>query len=48
MLLENGALYHICFRTLNITTPTFGDLLRVPFDFQGDHVLSIPVHWIAI
>ena len=48
MLLENGALYHICFRILNITTPTFGDLLRVRFDFQGDHVFSIPVRWIAI
>ena len=36
-------LYHICFRFLNITTPTFGDVFRVTFDFEGDHVLSIPV-----
>ena len=43
MLLENGALYHISLRILSITTPTFGDLLRVHFNFQGDHVLSIPV-----
>ena len=48
MLLVNGALYHICVRILSITTPIFGDLLRVHFDFQGDHVLSIPVRWITI
>ena len=26
MLLDNEALYDICFRTLKLTTPTFGDL----------------------
>ena len=48
MFLKSGALYHICFRKLNITTPTFGDLLRVRFDFQDDHVLSIPVRLTTI
>lgn len=26
MILDNEALYDICFRTLKLTTPTFGDL----------------------
>ena len=26
MVLDNEALYDICFRTLKLTTPTFGDL----------------------
>jgi len=26
LLLDNEALYDICFRTLKLTTPTFGDL----------------------
>ena len=26
MLLDNEALYDICFRTLKLTTPTYGDL----------------------
>ena len=48
MFLKKSALFHICFRILNITTPTFGDLLRVRFDFQGGHLLSIQVRWIPI
>ena len=26
MVIDNEALYDICFRTLNLTTPTYGDL----------------------
>merc|ERR1711966_14203 len=28
MMMDNEALYDICFRTLKLTTPTYGDLLH--------------------
>ena len=36
MVLDNEALYDICFRTLKLVTPTFGDLNHLFFFFQKD------------
>ena len=44
MLLDNEALYDICFRTLKLTTPTYGDLNHLVSASMsgGDDVHSIP------
>merc|ERR1712061_351318 len=34
MLIDNEALYDICFRTLKLTTPTFGDLNHLVAEYQ--------------
>ena len=33
-LLDNEALYDICFRTLKLTTPTYGDLAELSFNYN--------------
>lgn len=55
MVLDNEALYDICFRTLKMSTPTFGDLnhlisavmsgITCCLRFPGTVHLLIPNHW---
>merc|ERR1711862_560847 len=46
MLLDNEALYDICFRTLKLTTPTYGDLNHLVCSHERCHLLP-PVPWTA-
>ena len=41
--IDNEALYDICFRTLKLTTPTYGDLNHlVSATMSGEEVISYP------
>ncbi|KAI5068432.1 hypothetical protein GOP47_0016777 [Adiantum capillus-veneris] len=47
MVLDNEALYDICFRTLKLTTPTFGDLNHlISATMSGNKNSSYFVEWI--
>merc|ERR1712017_3100 len=44
MLLDNEALYDICFRTLKLTTPTYGELNQQMFDAKNMMCAADPRH----